>query len=85
MATYSQRFGSASGTVLDVQATIVSGAASILVTGVKMTDTNTEPKRTAKITLDMDGDSYEVDLEFADESFNTVGITGGKITAPAPL
>lgn len=85
MATFSQRFGSAAGTVLDVQATGVSGVTDILVTGVKMTVTASEPKRTAFITLDIDADSFEIDLEFADESFNNLGITGKKLEAPAPL
>lgn len=85
MGTYSQRFGSAAGTVLDVQATGVTGITNITITGVKMTNTASEPKRTAFITLDIDGQSYEIDLEFADEAFNAVGITGGRMDAPAPL
>jgi len=85
VGTYSQRFGSASGTVLDAQAVAVSGITNISITGVKMTTTASEPKRTAFLTLDIDGQSYEIDLEFADESFNAVGITGGRIDAPAPL
>ncbi len=85
MAIFSQRFGSAAGTVLDVQALGISGVTDITVTGVKMTITASEPKRTAYITLDIDGDSFEIDLEFADEAFNAVGITGKKLEAPAPL
>ena len=85
MALYSQRFGSASGTILDVQATGITGVTTILVTVLKMTVTASEPKRTAFIAMDMDGESYEIDLEFMDESFNSVGITGGKMGAPAPL
>src|SRR3990167_9764111 len=82
---YSQRFGAAVGTVLDVQALGIAGVTDIEVTGVKIIATASEPKRTAFVTLDIDGESYEIDLEFADESFNAVGLTGRKLEAPAPL
>lgn len=85
MGIFSKRFGSAAGTVLEVQARGITGVTDIEVTGVKMTITASEPKRTAFITLDIDGESYEIDLEFTDESFNAVGITGKKLEAPAPL
>ena len=85
MGIYSQRFGSAAGTVLDVQALGIDGITDLEVTGVKMTVTASEPKRTAFITLDIDSESYEIDLEFIDESFNAVGLTGRKLEAPAPL
>lgn len=85
MATFSQRFGSASSTIIDVQARGISGITDIEVTGVKMTLTASSPKRTVFITLDIDGESFEIDLDFTDEAFNTVGITGKKLEAPAPL
>ena len=85
MGIYSQRFGSAAGTVLDVQALGISGVTNLEITGVKLIVTATEPKRVAFITLDIDSESYEIDLEFTDESFNAVGITGKKLEAPAPL
>ena len=85
VAIFSRRFGTAGGTVLEVQALGLSGITDITVTGVQMNLTATEPKRSAVVTLDIDGDDFEIDLEFTDESFFSVGITGQKIEAPAPL
>lgn len=85
MATFSERFGSVAGTVLGVQATVVSGITDISITGVKMTLTGTEPKRTAFVTLTIDAEDFEIDLELMDESFNTVTLTGNKLSTPAPL
>ena len=85
MATFSRRFGNAAGTVLDAQATAVSGITSIEVTGVVLSITATEPKRTAIILLTIDSENFQLDLEFTDEAFNSHGIRGQILSGPAPL
>ena len=85
VATFNERFAVYFGTLLEVQATGITGVTDIEVTGVKMLNTATSPKRVAVITLTIDSEDYEIDLDFADEAFNLVGLKGEKLNAPAPV
>ena len=85
MATFNKRFSVYYGTLLEIQATTISGITDIEITGIKMSVTATSPKRVAIVTLTIDGDDFEIDLDFSDEAFNLVGIKGEKLNAPAPI
>ena len=80
-----ERFGAAMGTILDVQAIPITGITTISVDSVTMNITATAPKRTSTINLTIDGQVFQIQLDFSDETYNAVGLTGAPSKTPPPL
>jgi hypothetical protein len=85
VATFSERFGNTASTVLGIQATAVSDVTDIEITGLRLVVTGAEPKRIAFVTLTIDAEDFELQLEFTDETLHSVTLTGKPLNIPAPL
>jgi len=85
MSTFDRRFGAVLGTVLEVQAVGVTGITTLSLSGVKLVATGTVPKRFAVVDITIDGDTFEFEIDFTDEVFNTRTIEGSTSDAPTPL
>ena len=72
-----ERFGYGTGTILGVQGRIISGITTLSITGVLLRQTNLAPERNAIVTFDVDGDSFELELIFIDDTLDSNTLTGG--------
>ena len=66
----SERFGHGMGTTLGIQLRAITGIATMTVDGVSMLQTEFGPGRNAVISFTVDGESYELRLEFNDETLD---------------
>lgn len=71
-----ERFGYGIGTVLGVQAKPITGITDIEITGVLVRQTNLLPERLAIVTFDVDGESFQLELAFIDDTLDSNTITG---------
>ena len=66
-----ERFGAFQGTTLGVQMRAISGIATLAVDGVQMLQAMAdEPTRAAFVTISVDGDQFELDCAFTDETLD---------------
>lgn len=71
-----ERFGSNLGTILGVQMRSISGITTFSVDEVIIQLSNTGPERVGTVNFTVDGETFEVELEFSDDAFEGRNIVG---------
>jgi hypothetical protein len=71
-----ERFGSGQGTTLGVQARAISGITTISVDGIAMVTTEILPERNAIVAITVDGDAYELVIQFTEDMFEQADFKG---------
>lgn len=72
----SERFGTGLGTTLGVQLRAIANISTIEVTGVIVQQTDIMPRRVARILFVIDGEGYQLDLHFEDETLDARDLLG---------
>lgn len=70
-------FGSNYGLICGVQGRIISGVTTLTITGISVNQSGTDGHKVIIVTFTADGNNFELNMEFWDETYQARTISGG--------